>query len=62
MLTSIICNWCLVIGVDINVSIAINAKGGYWIMLSLIMLSLMPIGLITWEIVGSYVIDVNGLV
>jgi hypothetical protein len=25
-------------------------------------LSLMPIGLITWEIVGSYVIDVNGLV
>jgi hypothetical protein len=36
MLTSIICNWCLVIGVDINVSIAINAKGGdCWIMLSL---------------------------
>jgi len=36
MLTSIICNWCLVIGIDINVSIAINAKGGdCWIMLSL---------------------------
>ena len=36
MLTSIFCNWCLVIGVDINVSISINAKGGdCWIMLSL---------------------------
>jgi hypothetical protein len=37
---------------DLLDHVVIDAKG----------LSLMPIGLITWEIVGSYVIDVNGLV